>query len=62
MLALIQRVNTAHVEVDGAVIGSAKKGIMALIGIEPEDDPTHAKKLCEKISAIIILKKKLDLL
>lgn len=49
MLALIQRVKFASVEVDGKIIGEIAEGILALIGIEKTDAESQANHLLEKI-------------
>ena len=49
MLALIQRVTSANVIVEGQEIASISQGILALIGIEKGDTEADAKRLCERI-------------
>ena len=49
MIALIQRVSEARVEVEGKVIGSIGRGILALIGVERGDTQTQAERLAEKL-------------
>jgi D-tyrosyl-tRNA(Tyr) deacylase len=49
MKALIQRVKTAKVEVEGEVIGQIDKGILIFLGIEKTDFPELADKLLQKI-------------
>jgi len=49
MIALIQRVSSASVRVDGTVIGEIDKGILALIGVEPDDNQLKADKLLHKV-------------
>lgn len=49
MLALIQRVSHARVEVAGKEIGAITRGILALIGITKQDTTNHADRLLEKI-------------
>jgi D-tyrosyl-tRNA(Tyr) deacylase len=49
MLALIQRVTSASVQVDDKIIGEIQQGILALIGIEKTDTTQHADKLLDKI-------------
>ena len=49
MIALIQRVNWAKVEVAGETVGQIDKGLLALVGLEKADDRQHAEKLLEKI-------------
>ena len=45
MIGLIQRVSWAKVEVDDRVIGQINQGILALIGMEKNDQPEQADKL-----------------
>lgn len=49
MIALLQRVTEAGVRVDGKVIGSIERGILALIGVEHGDAPEHADRLIERL-------------
>lgn len=49
MRIVIQRVNSARVEVDKAVIGSISKGILIFLGIGKEDNYEIADKYIEKI-------------
>jgi D-aminoacyl-tRNA deacylase len=50
MIALIQRVSRASVEIEEQCIGSIGPGLLALIGIEREDDETACARLLEKIT------------
>jgi D-tyrosyl-tRNA(Tyr) deacylase len=47
--ALIQRVTTASVTVEGQVIGAIDHGLMALIGVEKGDSEANADKLLHKL-------------
>ena len=49
MIGLIQRVSQARVEVDAQIIAQIERGILALIGIEKQDDPQAAERLLRKI-------------
>lgn len=49
MIALIQRVTEARVEVDGSVIGSIGRGILALVGVERGDKEAQAERLLERV-------------
>ena len=51
MIALLQRVSEASVTVEGQIIGSIGRGILALIGIERGDSEAEADRLAEKIVA-----------
>ncbi|KJH84888.1 D-aminoacyl-tRNA deacylase [Pseudomonas sp. KSR10] len=49
MKGLIQRVRHARVEVAGEVVGSIDQGLLALVGVEREDDRARADKLLHKL-------------
>ena len=49
MIALIQRVTQAKVEVGGEVVGQIGKGLLVLLGVEKDDDRAKADKLAEKV-------------
>ena len=49
MIALIQRVSSAKVEVDGEIVGQIGKGLLVLLGVERDDDRPKADKLAEKV-------------
>ena len=49
MLALIQRVTQAHVEVAGKPIARIAKGLLVLVCAEPEDTDALADKLVAKL-------------
>ena len=49
MIALIQRVSAAHVEVDGATVGAIGAGLVALVAVQPDDGETQAARLVERI-------------
>lgn len=49
MRALIQRVESARVEVDGQTVGSCGKGFLVLLGVGPDDDEARARRLWDKI-------------
>ena len=51
MIALIQRVNWAQVHIDSTLHADIGTGLLALIGIEKEDDDKLAQKLLDKILA-----------
>ncbi len=50
MIALIQRVSDARVEVDGITIGAIGRGILALIGVEQGDGEAQAARLAERVA------------
>ncbi|WP_286237061.1 D-aminoacyl-tRNA deacylase [Neptuniibacter halophilus] len=49
MKALIQRVKSASVEVEGEITGAINQGILLLLGVEKGDDEAAADKLLKKI-------------
>jgi D-aminoacyl-tRNA deacylase len=49
MKALIQRVRGARVEVAGEVVGSIDQGLLALVGVEPQDTPASVDKILHKL-------------
>ena len=49
MKTLIQRVRSARVEVAGEVVGAIDQGLLALVGIEPQDSPESVAKLLHKL-------------
>ena len=49
MIALIQRVSTARVTVDGRVCGAIGAGLLALIGVARADGPAQATRLLERL-------------
>ena len=49
MLALIQRVNYARISIGGELHGEIGNGILALIGIERDDELTRVDRLVDKL-------------
>lgn len=49
MIALIQRVSAAKVEVDNQVIGQIDAGLLVLLGVEQKDDSESLRKLADKV-------------
>lgn len=49
MIALIQRVTEASVRVDGEIVGCIGGGLLALIGVERNDDEDNAARLSERV-------------
>ncbi|ASJ98225.1 D-aminoacyl-tRNA deacylase [Shewanella marisflavi] len=49
MIALIQRVKQASVDVNGQTIGAIDKGLLVLLGVEREDDLVKMEKLANKV-------------
>ena len=52
MKAVIQRVTSASVAVEGKIVGQIGQGIMILLGVEKGDDETKADWLAEKICGL----------
>ena len=49
MKAVVTRVSSAGVTIDGKVNGSIGRGFLILLGVGPNDTPQHSRKLAEKI-------------
>ncbi len=49
MIALIQRVSQARVDVDGATVGAIGSGLLALIGVQPGDGQAQTQRLLERV-------------
>ena len=49
MRAVVTRVKNARVEIDNNINGAIDTGFLVLLGVGPEDTPTQADKLAEKI-------------
>ena len=49
MRAVVTRVNSASVTIDGQVEGAIEKGFLILLGVGPEDTEAVCDKLAEKI-------------
>ena len=56
MRAVVQRVSSASVTVDGAVIGAIDEpGLLVLVGVTHDDTPAQAAKLAAKLWGLRIL-------
>lgn len=49
MIALIQRVNHASVDIDGECVGKIGRGLLVLLGVEQHDTPQKADQLLDKL-------------
>ena len=49
MKALIQRVSSSQVKVDGKLVGSVEKGLLVFLGFEKQDTRSMADKMINKI-------------
>lgn len=57
MRAVLQRVTSAQVTVDGAVVGAIERpGLLALVAATPTDGPAQADALARKIAELRILR------
>lgn len=54
MIAVLQRVTWAKVEVDGRVVGQIGPGLLALVGVGASDDESHARALADKTAYLRI--------
>lgn len=50
MIALIQRVTQASVEVDKKIIGEIEQGLLVLLAVEPQDTEKKAARLAERVA------------
>ncbi|HYO02131.1 MAG TPA: D-aminoacyl-tRNA deacylase [Mycobacterium sp.] len=58
MRVLVQRVTSARVVVDGAVVGEIRpdgQGLLALVGVTHDDDADTARRMAEKLWQLRIL-------
>ncbi len=49
MIALLQRVTSAAVEVDGETVGAIGAGLLVLAAVEPGDGEAQARRMCERL-------------
>ena len=54
MRAVVTRVNSASVTIDGEVVGKIGKGLLILLGVGPEDTEQTSRYLAEKILGLRI--------
>ena len=52
MRAVVQRVSSASVTVDGAVVGSIGKGFLVLLGVEDGDMEKDARYVADKVAGL----------
>ncbi len=60
MKAVIQRVSSASVAVDGQTVGSCGRGYLILLGVAEGDTELDAELLCKKIAALRIFRDEND--
>ncbi|MHA3834836.1 D-aminoacyl-tRNA deacylase [Terrabacter sp. AAH1] len=57
MRAVLQRVTSARVEVDGEVVGAIDRaGLLAFVGVTHDDGPDQVERMARKISELRILR------
>lgn len=54
MRALLQRVKSASVEVEGKIVGTIGPGLLVFLGVAPDDTPADAEYLAEKTAHLRI--------
>lgn len=54
MRAVVQRVSSAKVTVEGVLVGQAKRGLLILLGAGEGDSETDVKYICDKIANLRI--------
>lgn len=54
MRAVVQRVSSAEVRVDGVVVGAIGVGLCVLVGVAREDDVASARDLADKVVGLRI--------
>ena len=52
MRALVQRVSSASVDVDGERVGEIGPGLLVLLGVTHDDGPSEADRLADKLRAL----------
>lgn len=60
MIAVLQRVKSASVEVDGKIVGECKQGFCVLLGVAKEDTEEDAKALAKKLIELRIFRDEND--
>jgi D-tyrosyl-tRNA(Tyr) deacylase len=49
MIGLLQRVSSAKVQVDSHTVAAIGPGLLVLVGVRPDDDPTSARRLLTRL-------------
>ena len=49
MIALLQRVLKAQVDIEGKTVGSIGPGLLVLVGVQPADDEVNAQRLLGRL-------------
>jgi D-tyrosyl-tRNA(Tyr) deacylase len=61
MRAVVQRVTSASVEVDGEVVGAIATGLLVLVGVTHSDTPEQSTALARKIHGLRIMREEQSL-
>ena len=48
MIALLQRVLKAEIQIERTVVASIQRGLLVFVGVRPDDDATAAQKLLDR--------------
>ena len=54
MRAVVQRVSSASVRVNGAVVGEIGRGLLVLLGVARDDTPDDAAQIAARIASLRI--------
>lgn len=54
MRAVVQRVKSSSVSVDGKIISEIEKGLMVLLGVEEDDDEKDLEYILKKVTKLRI--------
>ena len=49
MIGLLQRVTCASVQVEGEIVGRIDRGLLVLVGVQPDDEEVDADKLLRRL-------------
>lgn len=60
MRAVVQRVSSSSVTVEGSVIGSTQQGLLVLLGVADTDTATDVQYICDKVSHLRIFEDEKD--
>jgi len=60
VIAVVQRVASASVTVDGATIGAIARGLLVLVGVERGDGPTDAQYIAGKVRDVRVFEDPAD--
>ena len=60
MKAVVTRVNSASISIDGAVHGKIGRGFLILLGVGPDDTPALCRKLAEKVLGLRVFRDEND--